>query len=74
MHYDNIFCCFRRFSTRSMTVMTIYRKDSAQPEPTKWMLKAFVYGVMSVFLSFIVSIPTSMMLGWDIDKQTYSSF
>ena len=74
MHYDNIFCCFRRFSTRSMTVMTIYRKDSAQPEPTKWMLKAFVYGVMSVFLSFIVSIPTSIMLDWDIDKQTYSSF
>lgn len=53
---------------------TIYRKDSAQPEPTKWLLKAFVYGVMSVFLSFIVSIPTSIMLDWDIDKQTYSSF
>lgn len=53
---------------------TIYRKDSEQPEPTKWLVKAFVYGVMSVFLSFVISIPTSMMLGRDIDKQTYSSF
>lgn len=53
---------------------TIYRKDSEQPEPTKWLVKAFVYGVLSVFLSFVISIPTSMILGWDIDKQTYSSF
>lgn len=53
---------------------TIYRKDGEQPEPTKWLLKAFAYGVLSVFLSFVISIPTSMMLGWDIDKQTYSSF
>lgn len=53
---------------------TIYRKDSEQPEPAKWLVKAFIYGVLSVFLSFVISIPTSMMLGWDIDKQTYSSF
>ena len=53
---------------------TIYRKDSAQPEPTKWLVKAFIYGVLSVFLSFVISIPTSMTLGWDIEKQTYSSF
>ena len=52
----------------------IYRKDNEQPEPTKWLVKAFVYGVLSVFLSFVISIPTSMILGWDIDKQTYSSF
>lgn len=53
---------------------TIYRKDSEQPEPTKWLVKAFIYGVLSVFLSFVISIPTSIVLGWDIDKQTYSSF
>ena len=53
---------------------TIYRKDRAQPEPTKWLVKAFVYGVLSVFLSFVVSIPASIVLDWDIDKQTYSSF
>lgn len=53
---------------------TIYRKDSELPEPTKWLVKAFVYGVLSVFLSFVISIPASIVLGWDIDKQTYSSF
>lgn len=53
---------------------TIYRKDSEQPEPTKWLVKAFAYGILSVFLSFVISIPTSIVLGWDIDKQTYSSF
>ena len=52
---------------------TIYRKDCAQPEPTKWLMKAFVYGILSVFLSFLVSIPTSIALNLDIDKQTYSS-
>lgn len=49
-------------------------KTVNKPEPTKWLVKAFIYGVLSVFLSFVVSIPTSMKLGWDIDKQTYSSF
>ena len=53
---------------------TIYRKDSEQPEPTKWLVKAFAYGVLAVFLSFVISIPTSIVLGWDIDKQNYSSF
>lgn len=68
------FVIFTALAPAAWLLWTIYRKDSEQPEPTKWLLKAFVYGVMSVFLSFIISIPTSMMLGWDIDKQTYSSF
>lgn len=68
------FVIFAALAPAAWLLWTIYRKDSAQPEPTKWLVKAFVYGVLSVFLSFIVSIPTSMMLDWDIDKQTYSSF
>ena len=52
---------------------TIYRKDSAQPEPTKWLVKAFLYGVGSVFLSFLISLPMSMVLGVNIDKDTYDS-
>lgn len=52
---------------------TIYRKDSAQPEPTKWLVKSFVYGVGSVLLSFAISVPTSIVLGLDLDSQTYSS-
>lgn len=53
---------------------TIYRKDSAQPEPTKWLVKAFVYGIGSVFLSLAISMPTSMVLGMNIDNQVYGSF
>lgn len=52
---------------------TIYRKDSAQPEPTKWLVKAFVYGIGSVFLSLAISMPTSMVLGMNIDNQVYGS-
>ena len=52
---------------------TIYRKDSVQPEPTTWLLKAFLYGVASVFLTFFISLPLSMVLGLNIDKDTYAS-
>ena len=52
---------------------TIYRKDSVQPEPTTWLLKAFLYGVGSVFLTFFISLPLSMVLELNIDKETYDS-
>ena len=52
---------------------TIYRKDSVQPEPTKWLVKAFLYGVGSLFLSFVISMPTSIVLGLSVDKETYGS-
>lgn len=52
---------------------TIYRKDSVQPEPTKWLMKAFAYGIISVFLSYVISIPMSSILKIDIDRQMYSS-
>ena len=52
---------------------TIYRKDSVQPEPTKWLVKAIVFGIGSVFLSLAISMPTSMVLGMNIDNQVYGS-
>ena len=53
---------------------TIYRKDSVQPEPTKRLVKAIVFGIGSVFLSVAISMPTSMVLGMNIDNQVYGSF
>ena len=53
---------------------TIYRKDSVQPEPTKRLVKAIVFGIGSVFLSLAISMPTSMVLGMNIDNQVYGSF
>lgn len=51
----------------------IYRKDNEQPEPAKWLLKAFGFGVLSAFLSFVFSVPASSLLGMGMDANTYSS-
>lgn len=51
----------------------IYRKDKVQPEPTKWLLKAFGFGILSVFFSFVFSIPATLLLGMEIDASTYTS-
>ena len=51
----------------------IYRKDKVRPEPAKCLLKAFGFGVLSAFLSFVFSVPVSFLLGMEIDANTYSS-
>ena len=51
----------------------INRKDSLHPEPTKWLIKAFLFGILSALLSFGFSVPTSMLLGMELDANTYSS-
>lgn len=57
----------------AVALLYIYRKDSAQPEPGKWLWKAVFYGVLSVFLSFAFSVPTSLLTGMEVDSETYSS-
>ena len=51
----------------------IYRKDKVLPEPAECLLKAFGFGVLSAFLSFVFSVPVSFLLGMEIDANTYSS-
>jgi RsiW-degrading membrane proteinase PrsW (M82 family) len=51
----------------------IFRKDSAQPEPTKWLAKAFGYGVLSALLSFVFSIPLGGIFGLELDAEVYPS-
>lgn len=51
----------------------IYRKDSVQPEPAKWLLKAFGFGIITTLLSLVFSVPVSLLFGMDIDASTYSS-
>lgn len=41
----------------------IYKKDSLQPEPPKWLWKGFYYGIGSVFLSFCFSYPLMNIFG-----------
>ena len=72
-NYDSISRFFAALAPVAWLLWTIYRKDSVQPEPTTWLLKAFLYGVGSVFLTFFISLPLSMVLGLNIDKETYDS-
>lgn len=51
----------------------IFRKDSAQPEPAKWLLKAFFFGVLSVFLSLCFSLLTEFLLGLGNTEEACSS-
>jgi len=39
----------------------IYRKDKNSPEPTDQLVKAFIYGILSVPLSFCMSIPLELI-------------
>lgn len=39
----------------------IYRKDKKSPEPTSQLVKAFIYGVLSIPLSFCISVPLEML-------------
>lgn len=51
----------------------IFKKDSAKPEPAKWLVKAFWYGVLSALLSFVFSTPIGDIFGLDLDAETYPS-
>ena len=50
----------------------IIKKDSAQPEPAKWLIRAFCYGMLSVLLSLIFTAPATM-LGASISSEQYTS-
>lgn len=51
----------------------IFKKDSTQPEPVRMLLKAFMYGMLSVLLSFVFSMPTAEFFELEISPETYSS-
>lgn len=51
----------------------IIKKDSAQPEPTKWLAKAFWFGVLSALLSFVFSMPLGAIFGMELDAEAYPS-
>lgn len=51
----------------------IFKKDSAQPEPAKWLVKAFGFGVLSALLSFAFSTPLSTIFGMELDAEVYPS-
>ena len=50
----------------------IYGKDKRQPEPPKWLLKAFGYGVLSVFLSTVFYNVISSSIASGLNENTYA--
>lgn len=57
----------------AVALLYIYKKDSAQPEPPKWLAKAFWYGVLSALLSFVFSTPLGAIFGLDLNTEVYPS-
>lgn len=57
----------------ALALWYIFKKDSAQPEPTKWLAKAFWYGVLSALLSFGFSTPLRAFFGLELDAEAYPS-
>lgn len=51
----------------------IFRKDRAQPEPAKWLAKAFGFGALSVLVSFTMSLPNSVFFGLVAELEVYHS-
>ena len=45
----------------AILVYYIYHKDKKSPEPTRQLVKAFFYGILSVPLSFCMSIPLGLI-------------
>lgn len=45
----------------SILLYYIYHKDKESPEPTGQLLKAFFYGILSIPLSFCMSIPLGLI-------------
>ena len=44
-------------------VWLIYRKDKLQPEPVSQLLKGVLWGIASAFISFVFSVPLSLIFG-----------
>ncbi len=57
----------------ALLLIYIYKKDSAQPEPTSWLTKAFFYGILSAPLSMLISFPLCDILGIDSEAEQYAS-
>lgn len=68
-----IFILISALTPVAVLLFYIFSKDKVQPEPTNWLLKAFGFGVLSVFFSFVFSVPATLLLGMEVDASTYTS-
>ena len=51
----------------------IFHKDSAHPEPAKWLIKAFFYGIASAFLAMLFGLVITFATGLELDVSQHTS-
>lgn len=57
----NLIVIFAAVLPVAILLWYIYRKDNVAPEPTGQLVKAFAFGIVSVFVSFCFSIPLNFL-------------
>lgn len=53
----NVLVILAAIAPVAVLIWYIYRKDRKQPEPTKLLIKAFIYGILSALLTLMIVIP-----------------
>lgn len=53
----NVLVILAAIAPVAVVIWYIYRKDRKQPEPTKLLIKAFIYGMLSALLTLMIVIP-----------------
>ena len=53
----NVLVILAAIAPVAVVIWYIYRKDRKQPEPTKLLIKAFIYGILSALLNLVIVIP-----------------
>lgn len=53
----NVLVILAAIAPVAVVIWYIYRKDRKQPEPTKLLIKAFIYGILSALLTLMIVIP-----------------
>ena len=53
----NVLVILAAIAPVAVVIWYIYRKDRKQPEPTKLLIKAFIYGIFSALLTLMIVIP-----------------
>lgn len=64
----NVFVILAAIAPVAVLIWYIYRKDRIQPEPTKLLIKAFLYGIVSALLTLVIVIPFEAIIEWSNEE------
>lgn len=67
------FVLFAALAPVAIALWYIYEKDSEQPEPKKWLFKAFGCGVLSAFLSLLFVNIIELVAGFEVRVEGFRS-